>query len=192
MPKGSVPDALIWDTYDAYHYVRIQELERDEDLLIVGGEDHRSGEANDMDRRFARLADWTRKRYPGFGEAEYRWSGQVLEPIDFMPFSGRNPGNENIYVHTGDSGQGITNGVAGSLTIVPLILGEDSRYASMFDPARKSTGSMAAIGEFVRGPNRRGQEYGRASRARRDGFGRRTQARRGRDNPPGPPQDRRL
>jgi nitrite reductase/ring-hydroxylating ferredoxin subunit len=151
VPKGSVPDALLWDTYDAYHYVRIQEWGDEEDLLIVGGEDHRSGEADDMDQRFARLTDWTRKRYPSFGKADYRWSGQVLEPADFMPFSGRNPGNENIYIHTGDSGQGITNGVAGSLTIVPLIIGEDSRYASLFDPGRKPVGSMGAVGEFVRG-----------------------------------------
>ena len=192
VPKGSVPDALIWDTYDAYHYVRIQEWNDDEDLLIVGGEDHRSGEANDMDRRFARLTDWTRKRYPGFGKADYRWSGQVLEPADFMPFSGRNPGNENIYVHTGDSGQGITNGVAGSLTIVPLIIGEHSRHASLFDPGRKPTGSMEAIGEFVRGPGRRRQKSGRASRARRAGFGRRPEARRGRHYPPRSSQGRRL
>lgn len=150
VPKGSVPDALVWDTYDAYHYVRIQEWDEGEDLLIVGGEDHRSGEANDMDQRFARLADWTRKRYPSFGKADYSWSGQVLEPADFMPFSGRNPGSEAIYIHTGDSGQGITNGVAGSLTIVPLILGEDSRYAPLFDPGRKPA-AMESLGEFVRG-----------------------------------------
>lgn len=151
VPKGSVPDALVWDTYEAYHYVRIQELSESEDLLIVGGEDHRSGEANDMAERFGRLADWTRKRYPSFSEIDYRWSGQVLEPDDFMPYSGRNPGNENIYIHSGDSGQGITNGVAGSLTILPLILGEDSRYAAIFDPGRKPTGSVAAVSEFVRG-----------------------------------------
>ncbi|HYE27160.1 MAG TPA: FAD-dependent oxidoreductase [Allosphingosinicella sp.] len=151
VPKGSVPDALIWDTYEVYHYVRIQEWENGDDLLIVGGEDHRSGEADDMDQRFARLADWTRKRYPSFGKAEYSWSGQVLEPADFMPFSGRNPGSENIYVHTGDSGQGITNGVAGSLTIAPLVLGQESRYESLFDPARKPAGAIESIAEFVRG-----------------------------------------
>jgi glycine/D-amino acid oxidase-like deaminating enzyme/nitrite reductase/ring-hydroxylating ferredoxin subunit len=150
VPKGSVPDVLVWDTYEAYHYVRIQELNESEDLLIVGGEDHRSGEANDMDERFERLIDWTRKRYPSFTSAEYKWSGQVLEPIDFMPFSGRNPGATNIYVHTGDSGQGITNGVAGSLTILPLILGEDSRYAPVFDPGRKSA-MPEAMKEFVKG-----------------------------------------
>ena len=110
VPKGSVPDALVWDTLDAYHYVRIQPLNDSEDLLIVGGEDHQSGQASDMERRLASLELWTRERYPGFGSAEYRWSGQVMEPIDFMPFSGRNPGSRNIYVHTGDSGEGITNG----------------------------------------------------------------------------------
>lgn len=148
VPKGSVPDALVWDTLDAYHYVRIEELDDDQDLLIVGGEDHRSGEANDMEERLAKLAEWTQKRYPSFASPDYSWSGQVLEPIDFLPFSGRHPGAGNVYVHSGDSGQGITNGVAGSLTILPLILGRDSRFASIFDPGRKPA---SAIREFLRG-----------------------------------------
>lgn len=149
VPKGSVPDALVWDTLEAYHYVRIQPW-GDSDLLIVGGEDHRSGEENDMAARLAALEAWTRARYPTFVAADYRWSGQVLEPADFMPFSGRNPGAANIYVHSGDSGQGITNAVAGSLTVAPLILGEDSPYAELFDPARKPR-ATTSIGEFVKG-----------------------------------------
>jgi glycine/D-amino acid oxidase-like deaminating enzyme len=108
VPKGSVPDMLLWDTYEAYHYVRIQELGETQDLLIVGGEDHRSGRATDQDVRIGKLADWPRRRFPSFDRVEYSWSGQLLEPIDFMPFSGRNPGNKNIYIHTGDSGQGGT------------------------------------------------------------------------------------
>lgn len=151
VPRGSVPDVLIWDTLEAYHYVRLQELSETEDWLIVGGEDHRSGEATDMDARIGALAEWTRRRYPDFGKVEHSWSGQVLETIDFMPFSGRNPGNDNIYVHTGDSGQGITNGVAGALTITPLILGEDSRFAEVLDPARKSFTSVPSLKEFAEG-----------------------------------------
>jgi glycine/D-amino acid oxidase-like deaminating enzyme/nitrite reductase/ring-hydroxylating ferredoxin subunit len=151
VPKGSVPDALVWDSCDAYHYVRIQPLSDSEDLIIVGGEDHHSGEASDMDQRLAKLQEWTRERYPSFTSARYCWSGQVMEPVDFMPFSGRNPGSRNIYIHTGDSGQGITNGVAGSLTILPLIIGEDSRYAPVLEPSRKSLSSGPSLGEFVRG-----------------------------------------
>ncbi|MFN3943441.1 MAG: FAD-dependent oxidoreductase [Allosphingosinicella sp.] len=150
VPKGSVPDALVWDSYDAYHYVRIQPLGETEDLLIVGGEDHRTGEAPDIEARLDALERWTRERYPAFTRADYRWSGQVLEPIDFLPFSGRNPGSRHLYVHTGDSGQGITNGVAGSLTLLPLIIGEDSRFAPLLDPSRKTVSSTSAM-EFARG-----------------------------------------
>ncbi len=151
VPRGSVPDALLWDTLEAYHYVRLQELGEREDWLIVGGEDHRTGDASDMDARIGALAEWTRRRYPGFGKVEFSWSGQVMEPIDFMPFSGRNPGEENVFVHTGDSGQGITNGVAGALTIAPLILGQDSRFAEIFDPGRKSLTSVPSLAEFAEG-----------------------------------------
>ncbi len=150
VPKGSVPDALVWDSLEAYHYIRLQPLDDGEDLLIVGGEDHRPGKVNDMETRLAALESWTRHRYPTFGEVRYRWSGQVLEPIDYMPFTGRNPGDRNIFIHSGDSGQGITNGVAASLTLLPLIIGEDSRFAALFDPSRKSL-SRPSLGEFVRG-----------------------------------------
>lgn len=148
--SGSVADALVWDSLEAYHYIRIQPLDADEDLLIIGGEDHRSGEVDDMETRFAALESWSREHYPGLGEIDYRWSGQVLEPIDFMPFSGRNPGNSLIYIHSGDSGQGITNGVAGSLTLLPLIIGEDSRFAPLFEPSRKSLTSKLSLGEFIK------------------------------------------
>jgi hypothetical protein len=151
VPKGSVPDILLWDTYEAYHYARIQEVDDSHDLLIVGGEDHRSGTVDDMDERLARIAEWARKRFPEFGKAEYSWSGQVQEPMDFMPYSGRAPDSDNVYLHTGDSGQGITNGVAGSLTIAPLIMGQDSRFADVFDPKRKSFTSTPSVKEFAEG-----------------------------------------
>ncbi len=150
VPKGSVPDALVWDTLEYYHYVRIQPGEGDHDYLIVGGEDHRAGEAGDMEQRLAAIETWAREHYPMLGEVEWRWSGQVLEPIDFMPFTGRNPGDANIYVHTGDSGQGITNGVLASLVIAPLICGQDSHWADLLDPARKPLG-LPAISEFIAG-----------------------------------------
>lgn len=150
VPKGSVTDALYWDTLEAYHYVRLHPYDAATDLLIVGGEDHRSGEETDMDERLDALEQWTRGHFPAFGTPRSRWSGQVMEPIDFMPFTGRNPGSHNIYVHTGDSGQGITNGVAGALTIVPLIVGEVTRFAELLDPARKPIRGPAA-GEFASG-----------------------------------------
>ena len=157
LPKAAVEDALVWDTWqkrgsdEFYHYVRIQPLGDDADLLIVGGEDHRSGEADDMEDRFGRLEAWARRRYPDLGEIEYRWSGQVMETVDFMPFSGRNPGSGRIYIHTGDSGIGITHGVIGALTISELILGREARFARLLDPGRKPSASVPALTEFASG-----------------------------------------
>ena len=148
--KDSAPDALVWDSLDYYHYARIAPWDEGSDLLIVGGEDHRSGQADDMDQRFARLEQWTREHYPSFGKADYRWSGQVLEPVDFLPYTGLNPGNVRTYVHTGDSGQGMTNGVAGALNFIALLVGDKARFADLFDPGRKPASGIA-LKEFAAG-----------------------------------------
>jgi len=47
----------------------------------------------------------------------------VMEPVDHAAFIGRNHGNRNVYIVTGDSGQGVTNGVAAGLIIRDLVLG---------------------------------------------------------------------
>src|SRR6185503_11004179 len=79
VPKGSVTDALYWDTLKAYHYVRIQPMNGDDvghgdhDLLIVGGEDHKSGQADDTTRRHARLESWARSRFPMIEDIEFTW-----------------------------------------------------------------------------------------------------------------------
>src|SRR6185503_19011190 len=90
VPKGSVPRALYWDTPTPYHYVRLQEHDAQRDLLIVGGEDHRTGQADDAEARYARLEGWMCERFPDAGPVAFRWSGQVLEPADGLAFIGRN------------------------------------------------------------------------------------------------------
>ena len=145
---GSVEDALVWDTLDAYHYVRLQPAGDGQDWLIVGGEDHRSGTANDMEERFTRLEKWARERFP-VASFDYRWSGQVMEPADFMPYSGRD-GSDRIYLHSGDSGQGMTNGVAGALNFIALYRNDKARFADLFEPSRKPT-SRISLSEYVKG-----------------------------------------
>ncbi len=146
VPKGSVADALVWDTLDNYHYIRIQP-EGDRDMLIVGGEDHRMGEVDDGEERLAALEAWTRAHYPMFGGREYGWSGMVIEPVDLLPYSGLATGKDRIYVHTGDSGDGLTNGVLGSLVLRDLIVGGDATDRKLYAPSRitpRSIGELAS------------------------------------------------
>jgi glycine/D-amino acid oxidase-like deaminating enzyme len=139
LPKNTLPDALYWDTLDDYHYVRLHPLNKNSDALIVGGADHKTGEADDGGVRFEALEAWMRNLLPGLGKETHRWSGQVMETIDYMSFTGLNPGNERVYVHTGDSGQGITHGVVGSLIISELILTGQSKWADAYSPSRKTS-----------------------------------------------------
>jgi glycine/D-amino acid oxidase-like deaminating enzyme/nitrite reductase/ring-hydroxylating ferredoxin subunit len=130
---GVVPRGLYWDTADPYHYVRLAG-----DVLIVGGEDHKTGQANDGVERLARLESWTRERFP-VGSIQYRWSGQVMEPVDGLGYIGRNPGDKgHVFVATGDSGHGMTHGTIAGILITDLVLGRSNPWERLYDPARKS------------------------------------------------------
>jgi glycine/D-amino acid oxidase-like deaminating enzyme/nitrite reductase/ring-hydroxylating ferredoxin subunit len=146
LPRGSLGDALYWDTLDPYHYVRLQPLTESHDLVIIGGEDHKSGEANDGETRLNALERWGRQRLPGLGEVTHRWSGQVMEPIDFVGFAGRNGRDRHRYIVTGDSGQGITHGVVAGLIISQLIIDGQSPWSEAYQPSRMITRN---IGQFV-------------------------------------------
>jgi glycine/D-amino acid oxidase-like deaminating enzyme/nitrite reductase/ring-hydroxylating ferredoxin subunit len=145
--RGALPDALYWDTLDPYHYLRLQPGEGRTDHVIVGGADHKSGEADDAARRFEALEAWTRNLVPKLGGETHRWSGQVLDTIDYAAFIGRNPGSDNVYVHTGDSGQGMTHGVAGAMLNAALMLGIAAKWKEVYEPSRKTP---SAIGNFLR------------------------------------------
>lgn len=141
IPPDSVLRALYWDMQNPYHYVRVQTGQHDgwpQDILIVGGEDHRTGEPSNAEERFNHLEAWARDRFPSAGNIAYRWSGQVMEPVDGLPFIGRNPGDaENVYIITGDSGDGMINGTIGGMLVTDLISGRHNAWANLFDPSRK-------------------------------------------------------
>jgi glycine/D-amino acid oxidase-like deaminating enzyme/nitrite reductase/ring-hydroxylating ferredoxin subunit len=142
--RGALPNALYWDTQDPYHYVRLQAGDSF-DYVIVGGEDHKSGAANDGERRYAMLERWARQLIPQLGDVTHRWSGQVLEPIDYVAFTGHAPGKKNVFVHTGDSGQGITHGVIASMLIAQLIADGSSEWQELYDPERKTPTSVTTF-----------------------------------------------
>jgi glycine/D-amino acid oxidase-like deaminating enzyme/nitrite reductase/ring-hydroxylating ferredoxin subunit len=147
MPAGTIEDALYWDTSDPYHYVRLDSPATAESQLIVGGEDHRTGTADDAKERYLRLEGWARRHFPGAGEITFRWSGQVLEPFDGLAFIGKDPGRENnVYLATGDSGHGITHGMIAGILLTALIAGRDHPWAKLYDPSRKSP---RAVGEYA-------------------------------------------
>jgi len=160
VPAGRIPRALYWDTEDPFHYVRLQRIRangKTQDLLIIGGEDHKTGQAEGIEGRFARLATWGREHFPGIKEIAFRWSGQVMESMDYVAFIGRNPKDDpNVYIVTGDSGAGITHGTIAGILLRDLIVGRDNPWVTLYDPARKT---LLAANTFARENPKVADEY---------------------------------
>ena len=154
-----IEHALFWDTAQTaeeekqqvgpvtYHYVRFARDEQG-DVLIVGGEDHKTGQAEDCAERFVKLEQWARERFPFVAEITDHWSGQVMEPADGVAYIGRNPGDKNVYVVTGDSGNGITHGLIAGMLIGDLMAGRENPWAKLYDPSRKTL-KPRAVADYV-------------------------------------------
>ncbi|CAI5975908.1 unnamed protein product [Closterium sp. NIES-65] len=144
VPKGSVRRAQWWDTASPYHYVRIAPgpSEAEADTLIVGGEDHPTGvlAPKEYPQAYARLEKWARERWTSAGKVAFRWTGQLYEPVDLLGLYGRNPlvnrPSKDIYIVTGNSGQGMTGGTISGLVVSDLILSGRSEWEELYDPRR--------------------------------------------------------
>lgn len=146
IPKDTYPSFLLWDMGNPYHYVRI--VRRDaHDTLIVGGEDHKTGQADDMEARYQRLDMWAKQYFATLGPIKYRWSGQVMEPVDCLAFIGHNPiDKDNVYIATGDSGNGMTHGTIAGILITDLIHGRKNPWKEIYEPSRKS---LKSAGTYI-------------------------------------------
>lgn len=140
VPKDALPRCLMWDTGKPYYYVRLASAMPGAgyELLVVGGQDHNTGQDAQTLDRYDEIEAWARARFPIAGEVEYRWSGRVMEPCDGIALLGRNPMDDgNVYIITGDSGNGMTHCTAGAILVADLILGRTNRWSELYSPARE-------------------------------------------------------
>ncbi len=131
---GRPPEGMYYRPGDPYRSVRSHRGE--ETLLLVGGENHKTGQGGSTADRYRRLARWARERFP-VDEIAYRWSTQDYTPNDKVPFIGRaGPGTANVFVATGFRGWGMTNGVTAGRLLAAELAGEDPVALELFSPLR--------------------------------------------------------
>lgn len=134
IPKGVLPEALFWDTHVPYYYVRI-DAGQDYDFAIVGGKDHKTGQAVHTESALYELRSYA----TGFLPAPVlmqTWSGQVVETHDGLPFIGKLLDHQ--YIATGFGGNGLTFGTLAGQMIAEEIAGERSQVRDLLCPHRKS------------------------------------------------------
>jgi len=128
------PPGLYFDTADPYHYTRRHEDERGA-LLLVGGEDHKTGQCDDTEVPFTRLQRYVIERF-GSEDIAYRWSGQIIKPADGLPYIGRNSASDNVFVATGFSGNGMTFGTVAGMMLSEAALGRSTLWTDLYEATR--------------------------------------------------------
>jgi glycine/D-amino acid oxidase-like deaminating enzyme/nitrite reductase/ring-hydroxylating ferredoxin subunit len=146
LPDGDYPAGLYFDTADPYHYLRHVTYD-DERVLIVGGADHKTGEGGEDDAPYRDVLGYVRSLYPGAVPC-YRWSQEVFEPADGLPYVGPSPLQDGVLVATGFSGDGLLWGSLSGRLLADLARGVESPYADLLKPTRVKP--LAAGPEFLK------------------------------------------
>lgn len=111
-------------------------------LAIVSGIHHKAGQGGDERGCYRELEAWARDRLPVESVA-YRWSTQDNDTPDGLPYVGRSPFAERVYLATGFAGWGMTNSAAAAILLADLVLGRENPWAPVFDPKRAHLAASA-------------------------------------------------
>ena len=130
--RDLVPDALFWDTASPYYYLRI-DRQRDKDLVMLGGEDHKTGQSSNTEACYRRLEERLAALLPSV-ELTHRWSGQIIETPDGLPYIGELSPHQ--FVATGFGGNGMTFGTLGAMMACDRIAGRANPWGDLFDVNR--------------------------------------------------------
>jgi glycine/D-amino acid oxidase-like deaminating enzyme/nitrite reductase/ring-hydroxylating ferredoxin subunit len=133
VPRGTLPEALFWDTSDPYYYLRV-DRHAGHDYVIFGGEDHKTGQEKDTEARYHKLERILAKHLIN-SQVDYRWSGQVIETNDGLPLIGETA--ERQFVATGFAGNGMTFGTLAAMMACEAALGRSNPWQALFDVGRK-------------------------------------------------------
>lgn len=136
LPPGSAPEALWWDTSDPYFYLRTDAVE-DGIRVIAGGQDHKTGQKADTEECYTGLSKQILNLFP-MARLTRRWSGQVIETVDGLPYIGECDGQ---FVAAGFSGTGMTFGTLSAMMFAGHVLGIESPWTSLFSVERKKLSS---------------------------------------------------
>jgi glycine/D-amino acid oxidase-like deaminating enzyme/nitrite reductase/ring-hydroxylating ferredoxin subunit len=122
---------MFYSSEEPCHYIRSVPS----GLILVGGEDHLTGEVSDTKQHYCRLERYCQVNFH-VRSVEHSWSAQDLYPIDLLPFIGLLPGSEHQYVATGFKGTGMTYGTLSGMVLADIIAKGHSSYEELYSPMR--------------------------------------------------------
>ena len=133
--RGAAPQGMYISADQPTRSIRSHPLP-DGEILIVGGEGHKTGQGGDTSERYRTLERFAREHWD-VESVEYQWASQDNDSIDHVPYIGKlTPLSRRIYTATGFRKWGLAQGVAAGMILEDLILGRENPWANLYDPAR--------------------------------------------------------
>lgn len=141
---GGVPPDGMFINIDTPGITLRSQSHEGEQILIFGGESHKTAHGEQTSTHYDNLRKLARKMF-NIKEELYHWSAQDYYTLDEIPYVGRLTANTpNIYVATGFRKWGMTNSTAAAIIIKDLITKGQSSWSSIYSPQRGTTGTAAA------------------------------------------------
>jgi glycine/D-amino acid oxidase-like deaminating enzyme/nitrite reductase/ring-hydroxylating ferredoxin subunit len=105
-------------------------------LLLIGGGGHKVGEVINTEAQYQKVEDFARERF-GIDTFDYRWSTQDMVSFDKLPYIGNlTPTSPDLYVATGFSLWGMTNGTLAGMLLADRILDITNPWINLYDSTR--------------------------------------------------------
>ena len=148
--RGDTPQGMYISADEPTRSIRSHPVGGGE-VLIVGGEGHKTGQGGDTASRYQALERFAREHWD-VESVEYQWASQDNESVDQVPYIGKlTPVSRRLYTATGFKKWGLAQGVAAGMILEDLILGRGNPWAGLYDPARmKSLARPGSIHAFAR------------------------------------------
>lgn len=110
--------------------------EKQKDLVIVAGFDHKTGAKIDLENSYRYLEEIAKSMYPNC-EVKYRWNTEDCISLDKIPYIGEFSNMmPNVYVATGFKKWGMTTSNVAANIIVDKILEKKNEYEEIFKSTR--------------------------------------------------------
>ena len=118
------------------------------EVVLISGESHKTGQAQDYEERYARLERFARERL-GARSIDYRWSAQDFYPADQVPYIGRmRRGSHRLYAATGFKAWGMSHAVVAAMIIEDQLQGRQNPWSELYSPNRLKP--MASATSFLK------------------------------------------
>lgn len=120
---------------DPIYSMRYQFSEK-ENLLLLAGGSHRTGEKDNEEDSYKELEDFLYKNFPG-AEVISKWSTQDCKSYDRIPFIGLYSSSvDNLYVATGFKKWGMSHSAVAAIILRNRVLDIKDDFSDIFDPSR--------------------------------------------------------